>query len=465
MPFVRLAALLGGVLLLAACAQTTVPAPESPAQGTEAADAPAEVPHDGPYSDSDFLPSQVGPVETGPPVHRVGLLVPLSGAPEQVGQDLLAAAQMALFDLSGEHFELLPRDSGASEAFAVDAATRLIQEDRVDLILGPLLSDSARVVAPLVRDAGVPMITFSNDRSVASADVFVLGFAPQDQVRRVMGYARGRGFGQFAALVPVSSYGSLMAASVTEAAAELGVTAVETAWYPTDPSDTAGRTEVVKQLADYDERHKALNEQRAELEARDDEISKRALKRLEILDTLGDVGFDALVLPAGGNEVRELAPLLAFYDVDPGRVKLLGTWLWDDPSLGREPTMVGAWFAAPPPESRTAFVDRFAKLYGRQPSRLATLGYDAVALAAVLARRTENVTVVAGATPTETSTPSPTPYSIEALTSVNGFAGMDGIFRLLPDGRTERGLAVLEIRRDGIAVVDPAPQSFAPVVN
>jgi hypothetical protein len=42
---------------------------------------------------------------------------------------------------------------------------------------------------------------------------------------------------------------------------------------------------------------------------------------------------------------------------------------------------------------------------------------------------------------------------------------MDGIFRLLPDGRTERGLAVLEIRRDGIAVVDPAPQSFAPVVN
>jgi hypothetical protein len=222
---------------------------------------------------------------------------------------------------------------------------------------------------------------------------------------------------------------------------------------------------VVKQLADYDERHKALNEQRAELEARDDEISKRALKRLEILDTLGDVGFDALVLPAGGNEVRELAPLLAFYDVDPGRVKLLGTWLWDDPSLGREPTMVGAWFAAPPPESRTAFVDRFAKLYGRQPSRLATLGYDAVALAAVLARRTENVTVVAGATPTETSTPSPTPYSIEALTSVNGFAGMDGIFRLLPDGRTERGLAVLEIRRDGIAVVDPAPQSFAPVVN
>ena len=58
-----------------------------------------------------------------------------------------------------------------------------------------------------------------------------------------------------------------------------------------------------------------------------------------------------------------------------------------------------------------------------------------------------------------------TPYTPEALTSPNGFVGMDGIFRLLPDGRTERGLAVLEIRPDGIVAIDPAPQSFEAVIN
>ena len=385
--------------------------------------------------------------------------MPLAGAPQEVGRDLLAAAQMALFDLADAQFELLPRDSGANAATAVEAASRLIEEDRVDLILGPLLSEAVQAVAPMARAARVPLLAFSNDRGAAADGIYVLGFAPQEQVRRVMGFARGRGYSQFASLVPANEYGAVMAESVGNAAAALGVALTNAASYPTDPSDTTGRTEVVKRLADYESRKAALERQRRELAANDDEISRRALKRLEILDTLGDVGFDALVLPAGGGAVRELAPLLAYYDVDPARVKLLGTWLWDDPTLGREPTLVGAWFAAPPPAARAGFLGRFSDLYGRQPSRLATLGYDAVALAAVLARRgADDGAAVNGAG-------AATPYTPEALTSPNGFVGMDGIFRLLPDGRTERGLAVLEIRPDGIVAIDPAPQSFEAVIN
>ncbi|MEK9661299.1 MAG: penicillin-binding protein activator, partial [Alphaproteobacteria bacterium] len=365
-----------------------------------------------------------------------------------------------------------------SDESAVAAATELIEEDGVDLILGPLLADSVRAVAPTARAAGVPLIAFSNDRAVASDGVYVLGFAPQEQVHRVMGFARARGFASFAALVPLSEYGQLMAQSTADSAAALGVAMADAAFYPNDPGDTTGRTEEVRALADYERRQKALEDQRHELAARDDEISRRTLKRLEIIDTLGDVGFDALVLPVGGTAVRELAPLLAFFDVDPARVKLLGTWLWDDPTLGREPTLVGAWFAAPPPVVRESFVARFESVYARAPSRLATLGYDAVALAAVLAGRAEaeqadaaesaNAAAPPAAAPAVSKPPAPppgSPYTVEALTSPNGFAGMDGIFRLMPDGRTERGLAVLEIRPDGLVTVDPAPQSFEAIVN
>lgn len=451
----RFGAIGTAILFLAACTQDNVTAPETPAQvppPVSSTDATTAPPASGPPA---LLPDVV---DTGPKIYRAGFLVPLEGSAAQVGRDLLAAAQMALFDLSGERFELLPRDSGASAGTALAAAQALIEEDQVDLILGPLLSGSVQAVAPVARAAGVPLIAFSNDQAAASDGAFVLGFAPQEQIGRVMNFAHARGFTEFAALVPASEYGSAMAAAVSQSAGSLGLVVADIAWYPPDPADTTGRTEVVRELADYDVRKRALEQQRAELVARNDEISRRALKRLEVLDTLGDVGFDALVLPAGGNEVRELAPLLAFFDVDPARVKLLGTWLWDDPTLGREPTMIGAWFAAPPPAARTAFVDRFAGLYGRQPNRLATLGYDAVALAAVLARRAE----LESAGPQGAASP---PYTREALTSPNGFAGIDGIFRLLPDGRTERGLAVLEIQRDGIVEIDPAPQSFAPIVN
>jgi len=156
--------------------------------------------------------------------------------------------------------------------------------------------------------------------------------------------------------------------------------------------------------------------------------------------------YDALLLPEGGARLRALAPLLPYYDIDPEKVHFLGTGLWDEPGLGAEPALSGGWYAAPPPAPRADFEKRFQDLYRRAPPRLSTLGYDATALAAVLARGEHGAD-----------------FSPAALTNPSGFAGVDGIFRLRPDGLVQRGLAVLEIHRDGNVVIDPAPETFQSV--
>ena len=46
------------------------------------------------------------------------------------------------------------------------------------------------------------------------------------------------------------------------------------------------------------------------------------------------------------------------------------------------------------------------------------------------------------------------------LENPNGFAGIDGIFRFLPDGSCERGLAVMQVQTDGLEVISPAPTTF-----
>ena len=51
-------------------------------------------------------------------------------------------------------------------------------------------------------------------------------------------------------------------------------------------------------------------------------------------------------------------------------------------------------------------------------------------------------------------------FSAASLTDPSGFAGVDGIFRFRPDGQVERGLAVLEVERNGVKVVSPAPETF-----
>ena len=52
-------------------------------------------------------------------------------------------------------------------------------------------------------------------------------------------------------------------------------------------------------------------------------------------------------------------------------------------------------------------------------------------------------------------------FSDQVLTNPSGFIGIDGAFRFLSNGTNERGLAIYQINRGQLQVVDPAPKSFA----
>jgi hypothetical protein len=56
-------------------------------------------------------------------------------------------------------------------------------------------------------------------------------------------------------------------------------------------------------------------------------------------------------------------------------------------------------------------------------------------------------------------------FSAAAIANPNGFAGADGIFRFRGDGIAERGLAVLEVRREGFRTISPAPEDFRAVTQ
>jgi ABC-type branched-subunit amino acid transport system substrate-binding protein len=372
---------------------------------------------------------------------RVALLLPLSGASAAIGQSMLDAAQMAMFDLGNDKFVLMPRDSKGEPAAAAAAAKAAI-DDGANLILGPLFAPQASALKPVIAQAGrpVPVLSFSSDWNVAGGGLWVLGFQPQEQVRRVVSLAAGRGALRFGLLAPSTPYGDATLKALTEAAAAVGgqVTRVER-YTPGTPD----MTDVVRRLSNFDGRKAALAAERSRLQAAGDAESLSALRRLSNADTFGEMPFDAVLIAEGGTKLREIASLFPFFDIDPGPARLLGTGLWDEGGLGREPALIGGWFAAPPPEGRQAFEQRFQELYGYKPHRLATLAYDATALAAVLAK--------AGGR---------NGFDQASLTNPNGFAGVEGIFRLVPTGVSERGLAVMEVTRTGSTLVDPAPSTF-----
>ena len=376
---------------------------------------------------------------TKPSTVRVGLLVPLSGSNEKLGRSMLNAAQMALFDFSSSDFELLIFDTLGTSEGAMEAA-RLAIGDGVSVILGPLLGTSVSAISPICKAANVKVLGFSSDRTVTGAGIYTMGFFPENEVKRVVNYAIEKGKKRFAAIVPDGPYGEAVVEALRSTIATYDAMVDQILFYDTDADDFS---EIIQELADYDSRRQALLEQRSELKERDDEIAKRALKRLEKMQTLGDVSFDALLLAGSGERLLAIAALLPFYDIDPKKVRMLGAGQWDMPDLGVEPALRGGWHAGPPPEARKDFVKNYRSLYGVIPHRLSTLAYDATALVAVLAR-----------------TEGGPNFSDEAFTTKSGFWGRDGLFRFLSDGTIQRGLAVLQVEARSLKVINPAPQVF-----
>lgn len=355
-----------------------------------------------PLPDVTLIPPIPKPENVTPPGKiTVSLLLPLSGKKADLGQSMLKAAQMALFDIGSADFELVPQDTRSTRDGAIAAANEAVRT-RASLILGPVFADDLKAVKPIANAANIPVISFTTDWTLADGNTYIMGFLPFTQVSRVLKYAQERGYSRLAIFAPQTEYCDV----VVRTAQKNNVSITKISRYAPQQSDLST---LVKDFA---------------------ESSK------------GE--FDMLMLPLGSEGLRSLVTVMGQSGIDQSKIKFIGTGLWDDATLTSDPSLFGGWFSAPDPGLRADFEKRFESNYGAPPLRLSSLAYDATALAAVLAR---NGTASS-------------PYTRDALTNPRGFAGIDGVFRFRGDGLSERGLAVLEIRSGKAVVIDRAPTAF-----
>ncbi|GAB4137549.1 MAG: penicillin-binding protein activator [Rhodothalassiaceae bacterium] len=381
------------------------------------------------------------PMPPGAQQIRIAVLLPLSGPAAEIGHDLLDAATIALFDARDPRLSLLPFDTGGSAEGARRSAEAAVAAG-ASVAIGPLFSENVQAAAPVLSAAGIPLLGLSNDAGAAGPGVYLMGFMPDQEVTHIISHAIATGHRRIAALLPLSPYGERVMEGLGATVLAMGGEIVSLMRFEPDPDRLAAP---IRQLAQYDRRHSAWQAEIAALEALGDDLSREILKRLETEETIGDPGFDAVLIAAGDPLLRSIAPLLPYYEIDPAKIRFLGTGLWDDPLLAREPPLRGGRFPAPDPKLPQAFLDRFESLIGHRPARIVTLAYDAMSLVALLARE---------------------PVSEERFSAVHledpaGFSGLDGPFRFRSDGIAERLLAILEIGADGMHVVVPAAAGFA----
>jgi ABC-type branched-subunit amino acid transport system substrate-binding protein len=338
---------------------------------------------------------------------KVGLVLPLTaeGQGAVVGNSLKNAAEMALAEFPNADLTLLLKDDRGTPDGARAAAQEALSEG-AELIIGPLFAPAVQAAGQVARGAGRPVIAFSSDSNVAARGVYLLSFPPENDVERVIAYAAQQGRKSFAALVPDTAYGRVVEAAFQQAVADRGQRVAAIERFGADPA-----------------------------------AMKAAIQRL--MPSLQQA--DALFVPAAADTMPTLGQLLQEAGYNPAKVKPLGTGVWNDAGIARVPAIQGGWFASPDTAGFNAFAGRYQQRFNSAPTRTATLSYDAVSLAAALAR-----------------TQGSQRFSEAVLTNASGFAGADGVFRFRPDGRIERGLAVLELRNGQIVTINAAPRDLGP---
>ncbi len=362
--------------------------------------------------------------------NKVALLLPLSGANARVGRSLANAANMALLDLGGGDIELKAYDTAAN---GPERAAELAVADGAKLFLGPLMSANARAIRGYAASRQIPVLSFSNDATAAGGGVYILGYQVDQAVARVVGFARARGIERFAALAPSGDYGRRASDAFLTSVRNAGgrVTAMES--YERERSKLPAS---VRRLTDYEAR--AARASQGGTVRADGTVA-------QVETRLAPVSFQSLLIADGGAIASEFLVSLDKYGAGPGKVRYLGTELWNaDSRIASARGLEGSWFASVPDARFNQMATRYRQRFGGAPSRLSSLAYDAVLLAQGASKDWE----VGGNFP------------VQRLADPDGFVGIDGIFRFGTNGVAQRGLEVQQVGNGSTRVVDPAPTSF-----
>jgi ABC-type branched-subunit amino acid transport system substrate-binding protein len=342
---------------------------------------------------------------------QVALLVP--GGSGQASDEVLArslenAARLAMGDLRNVQIDLRVYNTAGSPSQAAAQAQKAVAEG-AQVILGPVFAQEANAAGVAVAASGVNVLSFSNNPDIAGNNVFVLGPTFDNTAARLASYAVRQGKGNIMILHDRNTAGTIGRAAIERGVRAAGGTVVSVGNYEFSQNGVVSATPV-------------------------------------LVRTARETGAQAVFMTADSSGALPLiSQLLVDNGLSSADAQFIGLTRWDIPAatLGL-PGVQGGWFALPDPALFAQFQNRFTAAYAEPPHPIAGLAYDGIAAVGALSR---------------SSLRGPLPR--DSLTQSAGFVGVNGIFRLLEDGKNERGLAVAQIRDGQAVIIDSAPRSFA----
>ena len=301
---------------------------------------------------------------------KIGLLAPLSGEYKELGNSLLYSLQLALNEINDKNVYIIPQDSGSNNKKKLNEAVKEIRSKDVNIVIGPINNEDFDEVKKF---NDIIFISPSNIDPEFQQNVISIGISFESQMMALVKFIKKQKKSKTVILIPRNNYTNLIEKKLVK----LNLNEYKIFKYNPDPKILTGEIEI---LTNYSQRKKNLELRKKLFEDKDDEQSKRQLKRLEQKYTLGDVNFDSVIIIDFGNSLKSVLTSLIFTDVDQEKVLFTTLNQWFDESIFYENTVKNLYYPSVNYKEFKKYKENYFKTFNNFPSEITILAYDALGL-------------------------------------------------------------------------------------
>ena len=300
---------------------------------------------------------------------KVGVLLPLSGKFQDIGESFLKSIQLALYDISNENIKIYPKDSKAN---ALDSylSAKEFEKLGINIVIGPIFYESLERLNEI---NNITFISLTNKTQNIPKNTIAFGINIESQIDVLKKYFDEIKVSKTILLSPKSEF-----IYQSESVAKKDVLKFyRTYSYDANPKKITGE---IEKITNYRERKKDLERRIKILEKSDLYKDKNELKKLEQMHTLGKVNFDSVVIIDFGERLKSVLTSFMFTDVPSNEVNFFTINQWFDETFFNENAMENLHFPSVNFDNLKKFSKKFSNTFNEKPNEVSILAYDALGL-------------------------------------------------------------------------------------
>ena len=302
---------------------------------------------------------------------KIGLLVPMSGEKNKLGQSIIKSTRLALKDIGTDKIEIYPKDTELDPNKTLRSAVEL-KKLGVKIIIGPVFFENIKYLNEV---DDIIFLSLTNKTDNLPSNVISSGVNSVSQLNAIKKFAELNKLEKTILLTPDLNYKTEIKRAVKKSKLKISKHYI----YNIEPTKL---TQQIEEITNYKIRKQNLADEirRVELSDLEEEIKKRRIDKLNKKYTIGNVDFDSLVISDFDESLKSVITSFLYSDVSPKDKYFITLNQWFDESLLSEKNIQPLYYPSINKKNLENFSNKFSEFYNEKPNHLSLLSYDLIGL-------------------------------------------------------------------------------------